>query len=188
MVLLSATDVFPIKGENKLWNYIIFVLGFHQCVDAVADHTNKQVESTFTWKKWLHLPRNPTPVMLYYPGICFSSVSIVSKAFGFLDLWISLAGTECRTPAISRSTLFYPVRSPKESVWYAISTVCVQRVRIKCIVSDSATYLTVKTRWRMRVYTMRVKIDDIKNTLDCSDGQLVADTDKYFLAITAKSG
>jgi len=61
--LLSATDLLPIRGEYKLWiyrNYIISLLRFRLCVDAITNHTIKKLESTVTryLKKWLQLPRN----------------------------------------------------------------------------------------------------------------------------------
>ena len=82
--LLSATDSLPIRGEYKLWiyrNYIISLLRFRLCVDAITNHTIKKLESTVTryLKKWLQLPRNATRVILYYPGICCPSVSHVSR-------------------------------------------------------------------------------------------------------------
>ena len=82
--LLSATDLLPIRGEYKLWiyrNYIISLLRFRLCVDAITNHTIKKLESTVTryLKKWLQLPRNATRVILYYPGICCPSVSLVSR-------------------------------------------------------------------------------------------------------------
>ena len=63
--LLTATDTLPIRGEYNLWiyrNYIISLLRFHLCVDAITDHTIKQFESTVIHflKKWLHIPRNAT--------------------------------------------------------------------------------------------------------------------------------
>ena len=82
--LLTATDSLPIRGEYKLWiyrNYILSLLRFHLCVDAITNHTIKQLESMVTryLKKWLQLPRNATQVILYYPGICCPSVSHVSR-------------------------------------------------------------------------------------------------------------
>ena len=77
--LLSATDSLSIRGEYKLWiyrNYIISLLRFYLCVDAITNHTIKPLESMVTryLKKWLQLPQSATRVILYYPGICFTSV------------------------------------------------------------------------------------------------------------------
>ncbi|XP_065896220.1 uncharacterized protein [Dysidea avara] len=82
--LLTATDSLPVRGEYKLWiyrNYILSLLRFHLCVDAITNHTIKQLESMVSryLKKWLQLPRNATRVILYYPGICCPSVSCVSR-------------------------------------------------------------------------------------------------------------
>jgi len=59
-------------------NYIISLLRFHLCMDAITNHAIKKLESTVTryLKKWL--PRNATRVILYYPGIFYPSVSHVS--------------------------------------------------------------------------------------------------------------
>ena len=56
--LLNATDSLCIRGEYKVWiyrNYIISLLPFHLCVDAVSNRTISQMESTATryLKKWL---------------------------------------------------------------------------------------------------------------------------------------
>jgi len=82
--LLTATDSLPIRGEYKLWiyrNYIISLLRFHLCVDAITNHAINQLESMVTryLKRWLQLPRNATRVILYYPGVCCPSVSQVCR-------------------------------------------------------------------------------------------------------------
>jgi len=82
--LLSATDSLPIRRECKLWiyrNYIISLLRFCFCEDAITNCTIKKLESIVTHylKKWLHLPRSATRVILYYPGICYPSVSHISR-------------------------------------------------------------------------------------------------------------
>ena len=81
--LLTATDSLPICGEYKLWiyrNYVISLLRFHQCVDAVSSWSISKLESIATCflKKWLNLPRSATCVVLYYPGVCFSSITHIS--------------------------------------------------------------------------------------------------------------
>ena len=82
--LLTATDSLPIRGEYKLWiyrNYIISLLRFHLYVDAVSSWSISKLESIATCflKKWLHLPRSATRVVLYYPGVCCPSISHVSR-------------------------------------------------------------------------------------------------------------
>ena len=82
--LLTATDQLPIRGEYKMWiyrNYIISLLRFHLCVDAVSSCSISKLESIATrfLKKWLNLPRSATRVILYYPGVCCPSISHVSR-------------------------------------------------------------------------------------------------------------
>jgi len=82
--LLSTTDSLSIRGKYKLWiyrNYIISLLRFHLCVDAITNHAINQLESMVTryLKRWLQLPRNATRVILYYPGVCCPSVSQVCR-------------------------------------------------------------------------------------------------------------
>ena len=82
--LLTATDVLSVRGEYKLWiyrNYILSLLRFHLSVDAVTQSAISKMESMVTryLKKWLHLPRSATKVILYYPGICCPSVSYISR-------------------------------------------------------------------------------------------------------------
>ena len=48
--LLTVTDSLPIRGEYKLWiyrNYIISLLRFHLCVDAITNHAINQLESIY---------------------------------------------------------------------------------------------------------------------------------------------
>ena len=82
--LLTATDSLPIRGEYKLWiyrNYILSLIRFYLCVDAVSSGIIYKLEPIATWflKKWLNLPRSATRVILYYPGVCCPSVSQVSR-------------------------------------------------------------------------------------------------------------
>ena len=82
--LLTATDILPIRGEYKLWiyrNYIISLLRFCLCVDAVSSCTISKLESIATrfLKKWLKLPRCASRVILYYPGVCCPSITHVSR-------------------------------------------------------------------------------------------------------------
>ena len=82
--LLTAADSLSIRGEYKLWiyrNYILSLLRFNLCVDAVSPSAISKMESMATryLKKWLQLPRSSTRVILYYPGICCPSVSSVSR-------------------------------------------------------------------------------------------------------------
>ena len=82
--LLSATDSLQIHGEYKLWiyrNYIISLLCFNLCVNAVPNSTITQLESTATQylKKWLNLARSATRVLLYYPSICCPSISHIPE-------------------------------------------------------------------------------------------------------------
>ena len=82
--LLSATDTLRIRGEYRLWiyrNYILSLLRFHLSVDAVTPTAISKMESMATryLKRWLHLPRSATRVVLYYPGICCPSVSNVTR-------------------------------------------------------------------------------------------------------------
>jgi len=80
--LLTCTDTLPIRGEYKLWiyrNYIISLLRFHLCVDAVSSGTISKLESIATCflTKWLKLPHSAlyyttkeftVPVLLMCPG------------------------------------------------------------------------------------------------------------------------
>ena len=82
--LLSAADSLSIRGEYKLWiyrNYILSLLWFHLCVDAVSPSAISKMESMATryLKKWLQLPRSSTRVMHYYPGVCCPSISTISR-------------------------------------------------------------------------------------------------------------
>ena len=82
--LLSATDLLPIRGEYKLWlyrNYIVSLLHFHLSVDAITKSAIGKLENLATryLKKWLGLPRCATRALLYYPGVCCPSVSVVSR-------------------------------------------------------------------------------------------------------------
>ena len=82
--LLTTTDVLSIRGEYKVWiyrNYILSLLRFHLSIDAVTQAAIARLESMATryLKKWLHLPRSATRVILYYPGVCCPSISCVSK-------------------------------------------------------------------------------------------------------------
>ena len=82
--LLTATDALSIRGEYKLWiyrNHILSLLHFHRSIDAVTQSTISKLESMATHhlKKWLHLPRSATQVILYYPGVCCPSVSYISR-------------------------------------------------------------------------------------------------------------
>ena len=82
--LLTATNSLPIRGEYKLWiyrKYIISLLRFHLCVDAVSNGSISKSESIATrfLKKWLNLPRSATRVILYYPDVCCPSISHVSR-------------------------------------------------------------------------------------------------------------
>ena len=82
--LLTASDSLPICGEYKLWiyrNYILSLIRFYLCVDAVSRGAISKLESIATrfLKKWLGLPRSATRVILYYPGVCCPSVSQVSR-------------------------------------------------------------------------------------------------------------
>ena len=82
--LLTATDQLPIHGEYKMWiyrNYIISLLLFHLCVDAISSCSISKLDSIATrfLKKWLNLPRSATCVVLYYPGVCCPSISLVSR-------------------------------------------------------------------------------------------------------------
>ena len=68
--LLTATDVLSVRGEYKLWiyrNYILSLLRFHLSVDAVTQSAISKMESMVMryLKKWLHLPRSATKVILY---------------------------------------------------------------------------------------------------------------------------
>jgi len=79
--LLTCTDILPIHGEYKLWIYrncIICLLRFHLCVDAGTISKLQSIATCFL-KKWLKLPRSASRAMLYYPGVCYSSVSHVSR-------------------------------------------------------------------------------------------------------------
>jgi len=83
--LISATDSLNIREEYKLWiyrNYILSLLHFHLGVDAVTPTAILKMESIVTryLKKWLHLPRSATRVILYYPGICCPSYYRRSQA------------------------------------------------------------------------------------------------------------
>jgi len=76
--------VLPVRGEYKLWlyrNYIVSLLRFHLSVDAVTKGTVTKMENLATrhLKKWLSLPRSATRAILYYPGMCCSSISQVSR-------------------------------------------------------------------------------------------------------------
>ena len=67
--LLTATDSLPICGEYKLWiyrNYIISLLQFYLCVDAVSSWSISKLESIASHflKKWLNLPGSATRVVL----------------------------------------------------------------------------------------------------------------------------
>ena len=82
--LLSAADSLSIHGEYKLWiyrNYILSLLRFHLCVDAVSHSAISKMESMAAryLKKWLQLPRSSTRVILYYPGVCCPSISTLSR-------------------------------------------------------------------------------------------------------------
>ena len=82
--MLTVSDVLSVCGEYKLWNYcnyILSLLHFHLSVDTVTQSIISKVESMTTQylKKWLHLPRSATKVILYYLGICCSSVSYISR-------------------------------------------------------------------------------------------------------------
>ena len=82
--LLTATDSLPIHGEYKLWiywNYILSLIRFYLCVDAVSSGTISKLESIATrfLKKWLNLPRSATREILYYPGVCCPSISQVPR-------------------------------------------------------------------------------------------------------------
>jgi len=62
-------------------NYILSLLRFHLSIDAITQSTISKLESVATryLKKWLHLPRSATRVILYYPGVYCPSVSHVSR-------------------------------------------------------------------------------------------------------------
>ena len=82
--LLTASDSLPIRGEYKLWiyrNYILSLIRFYLCVDAVSKGAISKLESIATrfLKKWLGLSRSATRVILYYPGVCCPSISQVSR-------------------------------------------------------------------------------------------------------------
>ena len=70
--------VLQLLTESAYQNYIISLLYFHLCVDAVKPTAILKMEYMIIWylKKWLHLPwgaeRN-------YPEICCPSVFYVSK-------------------------------------------------------------------------------------------------------------
>ena len=61
--------------------YIILLLQFHLCVDAVSSWSISKLESfaTHFLKKWLNLPRSATRVVLYYPGVCCPSITHISR-------------------------------------------------------------------------------------------------------------
>ena len=78
--LLTVTDSLSVQREYKLWiylNYILSLLCFHLSVDAVTQSTISKMESMVTYylKKWLHLPRSATRMILYDLGIHCLSVS-----------------------------------------------------------------------------------------------------------------
>ena len=82
--LLAATDALSIRGEYKLWiyrSYILSLLCFHLSIDVITQSTISKLESIATCylKKWLHLPRSATRVILYYPKVCCPSVSHISR-------------------------------------------------------------------------------------------------------------
>ena len=82
--LLSAVDTLPIRGEYKLWlyrNYIVSLLWFHLSVDTITSGAITKLENLATryLKKWLGLPRSATRAMLYYFGVCYPSISQVSR-------------------------------------------------------------------------------------------------------------
>ena len=60
--------------------FVIEILCFHLGIDAVTPTAISKMESIVTryLKKWLHLPRSATRVILYYPGICCPSVSHIT--------------------------------------------------------------------------------------------------------------
>jgi len=78
--VLSTVNTLPIRGEYKLWvyqNYIVSLLRFHLSVDAISKGAITELENLTTryFKKWLGLPRCATCAILYYPGICCTSLS-----------------------------------------------------------------------------------------------------------------
>ena len=82
--LLSTIDVLPIQGEYKFWlyrNYVISLLRFHLSVDAFTKGSVTKMENMTTrhLKKWLGLPKSATCAVLYYPGMCYPSISQVSR-------------------------------------------------------------------------------------------------------------
>jgi len=82
--LLSTVNTLPIRGEYKLWlyrNYIVSLLRFHLSVDAISKGAITKLENLATryLKKWLGLPRCATRAILYYPGVCCTSLSQVSR-------------------------------------------------------------------------------------------------------------
>ena len=82
--LLSTIDGLPIRGEYKFWlyqNYVISLLHFHLSVDAVTKGAVTKMENMTTryLKRWLGLPKSATRAVLYYPGMCYPSISQVSR-------------------------------------------------------------------------------------------------------------
>jgi len=69
-----------IRGEYKLWiygNYIVSLLRFHLCVDAVSNQ--KITQSQLLLIHYLkNLPRSAIQVILYYQGVCCPSITHVS--------------------------------------------------------------------------------------------------------------
>lgn len=76
---LSDVNMLPIHGEYKLWfyrNYTVSLLQFHLSVNAVTKCAFIKLENLATryLKKWLGLPRSAIQFILYYPGVCYSSI------------------------------------------------------------------------------------------------------------------
>jgi len=75
--LCRLSDLFTITDQLsicEMWiyrNYIISLLQFHLCVDAVSSCSISKLKSIATrfLKEWLNLPQNANRVVLYYPGV-----------------------------------------------------------------------------------------------------------------------
>ena len=68
----------------KVWiyrNYVLSIIRFHLSVDCVGPSTITKMENLAVkyLKQWLRLPQSATRVISYYPGVCSSSVSLVTK-------------------------------------------------------------------------------------------------------------
>ena len=109
--LLTATDLVPICGEYKLWiyrNYLISLLQFHLCVNAVSSGSISKLEliTTRFLKKRLNLPCSATCITLYYPGVCCPSVSRVSREARFSLLACVSASSDLRLQELSLQLCF----------------------------------------------------------------------------------